>query len=54
MQDIFRIFEVRCGVMTEIVFVATKQSTQFYLQSCNSHNTDENVFYFAQKIQIER
>lgn len=54
MQDIFRIFEVRQGVLCEIAFVATKQSTQFYLQSCNSHNTDQNVFYFAQRIKIEQ
>ena len=54
MQDIFRIFEVRQGVLYELAYVVTKQSTQFYLESCNSHNTDENVFYFAQKIQIER
>ena len=54
MQDIFRIFEVRSGVLYEIAFVATEQSTRFYLQSCNTHNTDENVYYFAQKIKIER
>lgn len=54
MQEIFRIFEIRQGMLCELAFVASKQSTQFYLDSCNSHNTEEKVFYFAQKIQIER
>ena len=54
MQDIFRIFEVRNGILHELAFVAGKQSTQFYLFSCNSHNSDQNVFYFAQRIKIEQ
>ena len=53
MEEIFRIFQVRDGNIQEIAFVADKQSTQFYLQSCNSHNDDEEVSYFAQKLQIE-
>lgn len=52
--EIFRIFQLESGILRQIAFVAGKQSTQFYLSSCNLHNTDPNVSYFAQKIQIER
>lgn len=54
MSEVFRIFECRHGVLYEIAFVLGEQSTQFYLTSCNLHNTQENVFYFAEKIIIER
>ena len=52
--EIYRIFQLDAGILRQIAFVLGKQSTQFYLSSCNSHNTDSNVSYFAQKIQIER
>lgn len=52
MQEVFRIFELRHGILTELAFVLGESSTQFYLESCNSHNADESVSYFAQKIII--
>ena len=54
MDEIFRIFEVRSDKLTEIAFVRGKQSTQFYLSSCNSHNTTSDVFYFAEKIKVQQ
>lgn len=51
--DIYRIFELNNGILYEIAFVKSKDSTKFYLESSNLHNTDTNVSYFAQKIKVE-
>ena len=53
MNDIYRIFECRHGVLTELVFIM-KESVQDYLDSCNKHNKDENTFYFAELVNIEK
>ena len=54
MTDIYRVFECRNGVLTELVFIQSVESMKEYLYSCNLHNTDQNVFYFSQKIKIEK
>ena len=51
--DIYRIFEFNNGILYEIAFVKSKDSTKFYLESSNLHNKDTNVSYFAQKIKVE-
>ena len=51
--DIYRIFEFRNGILNEIAFVKSKESTKFYLNSSNLHNKNIETFYFAQKIKIE-
>ena len=51
--DIYRIFELNNGILYEIAFVKSKNSTKFYLESSNLHNKDTNVSYFAQKIKVE-
>lgn len=53
MLDIYRIFEYNNGTLTELAFVSTKESTKFYLESCYFHNTSPEIFYFAQKINVE-
>ncbi len=53
-QNIFRIFEVRDGIIYQIAFIASIQSTFDYLRSCNKHNSDPKTFYFANKIKIEK
>lgn len=54
MNDIFRIFECRCGILTELVFIISEQSARDYLTSCRNHNTDPDTFYFAQKLKLEK
>lgn len=53
MKDIYRIFECRNGVLFQLAFVI-QQSVSDYLNSCYKHNTNQNTFYFAQKITIEK
>lgn len=53
MQDIYRIFECQDGKLTELVFIQSKASALEYLNSCNTHNTDENTFYFAHLLKVE-
>ena len=52
-SSIFRIFECNHGDIHEIAFVKSKESTKFYLESSNSHNTDPEIFYFAEQIKVE-
>lgn len=52
-MNIFRVFEYNHGILYEIAFVNSVESTKFYLESSNLHNTDTEVFYFAQKIDVE-
>lgn len=52
--EIFRIFEVKQSILTEIAFVVSEESAENYLNSCNIHNENNNVFYFAQKIKVEK
>ena len=40
MKDIYRIFECRNGVLTELVFIMDKRNVFEYLESCYKHNTD--------------
>ena len=47
MEDIYRIFEFKNGILEEIAFVKGKESTLFYLESSNSHKEDAETFYFA-------
>jgi hypothetical protein len=47
-NTIFRVFECNIqGNLTEIAFVKSLESTKFYLESSNSHNTNPDTFYFA-------
>ena len=54
MDDIFRIFECRYGILTELAFVVSEQSAKEYLASCYRHNTESWSFYFAQRIKLEK
>lgn len=52
-EDIYRIFECQNGVLFQLAFVI-QQSVQDYLESCYKYNSNQNTFYFAQKIKIEK
>ena len=52
-MEIFRIFKCQAGVLQELAFLRTKEAAQFYLLSCNKHNTDPDTFYFSQAIILE-
>lgn len=53
-NTIFRVFECNIqGNLTEIAFVKSLESTKFYLESSNSHNTNPDTFYFAHQIKVE-
>ena len=53
MCDIYRVFECRNGLFTEIAFLVSKESTETYLQICKQE-AEPDQFYFAQKIKIEQ
>lgn len=53
MSNIYRIFEVKDGILNEIAFVSNKESANFYLKSCYYHEKNDNIFYFAEKINVE-
>lgn len=53
MDNIYRIFENNDGILSEIAFVSG-QIVKDYLESCNVHNEDERISYFAQKIKVEK
>ena len=52
MPDIYRVFEYNKGSLIEIAFVEGKESTTFFLNSCNSHKENPEILYFAEKIKI--
>lgn len=52
-MDIYRIFQCSEGTITQIAFVASRQSALKYLQICYNDNPLENVFYFACKVHVE-
>ena len=54
MKDIYRVFECQNGALKELAFVAGEENAIEYLASCQRHNTDETIFYFSQKIKIEK
>lgn len=54
MNTVYRLCEYRDGFINEIAFVEGKENAIEFLNSCNSHNEEDNVFYFAVPIQIER
>lgn len=54
MDTIYRLCEYCDGYISQIAFVEGKENAIEFLNSCNSHNENDNVFYFAIEIQIER
>lgn len=54
MLKIFRIFEIRNDFLFELAFVANEEIAKEYLESCNRHNKDKNVSYFAEEIKVEQ
>ena len=55
MQDIFRVFEIRNDIITELAFIKGQEETSSYLSSCNNHNSEPvETSYFAAKIQIQQ
>ena len=52
-MEIYRIFQCSDGKITEIAFVASKQSTRKYLQVCYDNLQSDSVFYFASHIYVE-
>ena len=54
MNTVYRLCEYRNGFIYEIAFVEGEENKNEFLNSCNSHNERNDVFYFAIPIQIEK
>ena len=53
-NNVYRIYEINHGTVNEIAFILGEKSKEEYLESCNKWNKDKDIFYFAEKIKIEK
>ena len=51
-MNIYRIIECKNSILTEIAFCKDKKTAKAYLHSCYKHNHSNDLFYFAELINV--